>query len=204
METFMFHISCTSETLARHEPSNVSPLWTKTVFAAGLMLLGGAQASMAGPAAADIPPPVQIAQARTLCSEIVGVDPGDSRFNGCVASLVASLQSAGQEHTVIEARSECVARGLRPGSTELSLCLLNASAVNPKSGDADTLIEGTASGNTRDQPDGPSAHPTSLGNISDREQQACTRTGFDPAFGAFANCIADLQSALQNIDMPTN
>lgn len=173
---------------------STSPL-NRAALLTALVLLGGARPGSADSGGPNIPRPAQIAQARTLCSEIVGVRPGDNHFSGCVASLAASLHSARQEHAIIEARSACFAQGLRPGGTELSLCLLNASAAH-------ALTEDTESGN--DQADGASALPTSLGNISDRERQACARTGFDPAFGAFANCIADLQSALQNTDMPTN
>jgi hypothetical protein len=200
----MFHIPCTSQTRAKHEIPNVSPLWTKAAFAAALTLLGGAQAGMADSAAADIPPPAQIAQARTLCSGIVGVHPGDGRFNGCVASLAASLQSARQEHTIIQARSMCFARGLKPGSSDLALCLLQAAKESPVSAAVGPLDEPTASAKKEDQTAPSYTLTSSLGTVSDKEQQACARTGFDPAFGAFANCIADLQSALQNIDMPTN
>jgi hypothetical protein len=198
----MFHIAYTSQTRAKHEVPNVSPLWTKAAFAA-LMLVGSAQAGMADSGAADIPP-APMAQAHTLCSGIIGVDPGDGRFNGCVASLAASLQSARQEHAIIQARSMCFARGLKPGSSDLALCLLEAAKARPFSGAADPPDELTASAKKADQTASFHTLTSSLGTISDREQQACARTGFDPAFGAFASCVADLQNVLQNVDMPPN
>ena len=199
----MFGIPSTSKRHAKQDVANMSPLWTNAVFPTALMLLSSAQASMAGSATADIPPPAQIAQARTLCSEIVEVHPGDSRFDGCVASLADSLQRARQEHAVIQARGVCFARGLKPGSFDLALCLLQAAKASPVSAAADPPDELTASAKKED-PTAPSYTSPSLGTVSDKEQQACARTGFDPAFGAFANCIADLQSALQNTDLPTN
>jgi hypothetical protein len=168
------------------------------------MLVGSAQVGMADSGAADIPPPAQIAQARTLCSGIIGVDPGDGRFNGCVASLAASLQSARQEHAIIQARSMCFARGLKPGSSDLALCLLQAAKASSVPGAADPSDEPTASAEQGDQTASSYTLTSSLGTVSDKEQQACARTGFDPAFGAFANCVADLQSVLQNIDMQAN
>ena len=200
----MFHIPCTSQTGAEHEVPHVSSLWTRAAFAAALMLLAGAQAGMAGSGAADILPSPQIAQARTLCSGIIGVHPGDGRFNGCVASLAASLQSARQEHAIIQARSMCFARGLKPGSSDLALCLLQAAKESPVSAAADPPDELTANAKKGDQTASSDTLTSALGTVSDKEQQACARTGFDPAFGAFANCVADLQSALQNVDMPAN
>ena len=43
---------------------------------------------------------------------------------------------------------------------------------------------------------------TSFDAVHHREQQACVRLGFDPAFGIFSNCVADLQFALQRLDVP--
>ena len=200
----MFLILWTSEPLAVRERSNGSPVWTKAVLAAALMLLGGAQASVAGSIAAAIPAPAQVAQARTLCGDIVGVHPGDTHFNGCVASLAASLQSAHQEHAILQARSMCFARGLKAGSSDLTLCLLRAAKESPDPAAVDTSEEPTVSAEKEAQSASSYTLISSLGTVSDREQQACARTGFDPAFGAFANCIADLQSALQNTDMPAN
>jgi hypothetical protein len=44
----------------------------------------------------------------------------------------------------------------------------------------------------------------SFDTVLRREQHACARLGFDPAFGAFANCVADLQGALQRTDFPSD
>lgn len=172
------------------------PLSKKVALTAGLMMLGGALPGHASDM--NKPATAQTAQARELCTEIIGVGTGDARFKGCVASLAGSLQSARQEHVVIQARGECFARGLQPGSPELSLCLLNASAVNPESSTANPLIGGSGD---------PSSAPKAileLGDLTDREQQACARTGFDPAFGAFANCVANLQGVLQITEIPAN
>jgi hypothetical protein len=46
--------------------------------------------------------------------------------------------------------------------------------------------------------------PASFDAVLRKEQQACARVGLDPAFAAFESCVADLQDALQRIDLPEN
>ena len=45
---------------------------------------------------------------------------------------------------------------------------------------------------------------TSFTAVRHREEQACARVGFNPAFGAFSSCVADLQASLQWYDTPNN
>jgi hypothetical protein len=45
---------------------------------------------------------------------------------------------------------------------------------------------------------------TSFDAVHYREQQACARLGFDPAFGAFSNCVANLQANVERLDFPNN
>jgi hypothetical protein len=161
----------------------------------------------AGMAASDIPdsrPADQIAYVRELCSEIIGFHPGEEHFKGCASSLADSLRSAGHEHAIVQARSQCFAQGLNPGSSDLALCLLRAANAHPVPGAWTPPDDLNPIDNKYDRALSAQDFTPSLGSISDREQQACARLGFDPAFGDFANCVANLQSEVQNIDMPSN
>jgi hypothetical protein len=200
----MFHSSRTARTAANSELPNTSPLGNKTNILTALMLMSSINAGMA---ASDIPhsrPADQIAYVRDLCSEVIGFQPGEEHFKGCVSSLVDSLRNASHEHATVQARSQCFAQRLNPGSSDLALCLLQAANAHPASGAWTAPDDLNAIDNKDDRATSAQDFTPLLGSISDREQQACARLGFDPAFGDFANCVAKLQSAVQNIDMPSN
>ena len=106
---------------------------------------------------------------------------------------------------MVRARNNCFAQGLKPGSSDLSLCLLQAADTAPRADDTDQLGQlNMATGKNEDQASSRYALSTSFNTVFEREQQACARLGFDPAFGAFAKCVADLQGTMQRIEMPTN
>jgi hypothetical protein len=198
----MFHSSRTVRTAANSKLSNVSPLRNRTNILTALMLAGSINAAVASSDNAHNRSADQIAYARDLCSGVIGFHPGEGHFNGCVSSLADSIQSASREHVVIQARSRCFAQGLKPGSANLALCLLQAANANPVPGAWTPDLHAIDNMDNRTM----SAQDStpSPGTISDREQQACARLGFDPAFGDFASCVADLQSVVQNVDMPSN
>jgi hypothetical protein len=159
-------------------------------------------ASMIVPAhAADKTGVKQLAQ--QICQLVIGVQPGESQFEGCTSSLSDSLESISRGRAVAQARNGCFAQGLKPGSADLSLCLLRAADTTPdpaavKLPDIASMTAGVAA----DPQSSKSYFAVTQGTKFHREQQACAMLGFDPAFGAFANCVADLQSTLQTIDMP--
>jgi len=200
----MFHSSRTVRTAAKSELSNVSPLRNKTTILTALMLASSISAAAASSDIAHSRPSDQIAYARKLCSEVIGFHAGEVHFEGCVSSLADSIQSAGNEQAVTQARSRCFAQGLRPGSADLALCLLQAANATPASGAWTPPNDPHAIDNKDNRAMSAQDLTPSPGAISDREQQACARLGFDPAFGDFASCVADLQSVVQNIDMPSN
>jgi hypothetical protein len=140
--------------------------------------------------------------ARRICQSVIRVQPGVSEFDGCVSSLTDSAQSISRGRAVAQARDVCFARGLKPGSTDLNLCLLRA-ADTKADPDAIDLPDtaGVAAGMTNDPQSSKSYFVVSSDTKIHREQEACARLGFDPAFGAFANCVANLQGTLQGIDM---
>src|SRR5579862_4059614 len=197
----MFSSSRTVQT-AVAELSNASPPGTKTKILTALMLASSINAAMASSDAAHNRSADQIAYARDLCTGVVGIYPGEEHFKGCVSSLTDSIQSASQEHAIVQARSKCFAQGYNPGSSDLALCLLQAANAHPVAGAWTPLVDLNGIDNRDDR--AMFNFTSSLGTISDREQQACARLGFDPAFGDFASCVADLQSVVQNTDMPSN
>ena len=181
---------------------------SRTVRAVGIltahMLASSFNAVVASPDIARSLSGEQIAYAHDLCTKVIGVHPGEEHYNSCVSSLADSIQSSSREHAVTQARSQCFAQGLEPGSADLALCLLKATNANPGPGawtrpdDVDAVDR--MNGRTMSAR---GFNPT-RGTISDREQQACARLGFDPAFADFANCVTKLQNAVQNIDTPSN
>ena len=139
--------------------------------------------------------------ARQVCQSVIRVQPGESHFDGCVSSLADSLENVSRARTVTQARDACFAQ--KPNSVNLNLCLLKAADTRP---DPDAIeLPDTASvlAGIADDPQSSKSYFAATPDTKfRREQQACARLGFDPAFGAFANCVANLQSTLQAADAP--
>ena len=141
--------------------------------------------------------------AQQICRSVIGVQPGESQFEGCTSSLSDSLESISRGRAVAQARNACFAQGLKPGNADLSLCLLRAADTTPDPAAVKLPdIAGMTAGIAADPQSSKSYFAVTPGMKFHREQQACAMLGFDPAFGAFASCVADLQSTLQTIDMP--
>jgi hypothetical protein len=185
---------------------NPIPRWRDRALTAigALALAGLAVPSQAASDGHRNPTSDQVVQARQICESVIHVRLGDEHFNGCVSSLADSLQSATRYHVVENGRNACFAQGLRPNSPDLSLCLLQADETpgsyivvpnnSPRSMASERL--GPNSSESR--------FPASFDAVLRKEQQACARVGFDPAFAAFESCVANLQGALQRIDLPEN
>jgi hypothetical protein len=203
----MLHLTRFIRTRPAFTPSDSTLLWRK----AAVTTIGAlALACLAVPshAASDghrDPTSDQVVQAQQICEAVIHIRFGDGHFDGCVSSLADSLQSATRYHAVENARNACFARGFRPNSPDLSLCLLQAAVTNPGSYVVAPTMSPRSMASEGLGPDfsGPD-FPASLDVVLRREQQACARVGFDPAFAAFETCVADLQVALQRIDLREN
>jgi len=141
--------------------------------------------------------------AQQICQTVIRVQPGEYHFDGCVSSLAASVDSASRDRAVAQARNDCFVQGLKPGSADLGLCLLRAGDATP--GPSAIELPDATRVTTAITDDPRSSKPYS--SISSdaafhREQQACALLGFDPAFGAFASCVTDLQNTLRPIVLP--
>jgi hypothetical protein len=131
----------------------------------------------------------QLAQVRQLCETNLHLQAGESHFDGCVAGLSESLASVNRANSIRGAREACFKAWPAAGSPDLAECLLDASEGRPGS------VTG-ASGKTYSR--------TSPQNIRRGEQLACAQLGFDPISGAFQGCLANLGSALDAVDRPSN
>ena len=159
-----------------------------TVVVAGLTAPAGASSKTGGDE-----------RARQICQTVIRVQPGDSHFGECVSVLSDSLENIRRSRAVAQERDACFARDdLKAGSPEQNLCLLRAADAKPDAAFVD--LPGSASLATA-LPDDPQSAKSYLAASFDtvlrRERQACALVGLDPAFGAFANCVANLQSTLQ-------
>lgn len=128
------------------------------------------------------PSPEQFAQVGQVCQSIVRVRRGEAHYDACVSSLSDSLQSASHDRMVRELSEGCIEKGLAPGGAGLAECVLQSSGEKP-----------TSSG---------SYFYASPYEVSRRVRLSCARLGFDPANGAFTNCVASLAAALNPVDEP--
>jgi hypothetical protein len=138
-----------------------------------------------------------------ICRSVIRLQPGESEFDACVSSLADWVERAQTGRAVALARETCFDQGLKPASADLSLCLLRAADTKPVAGFLEPL--NTASAVSAEGPRSDQAYFDVSRDIKfRREQEACARLGLDPAFSAFASCVAGLQSSLQGIDMEGN
>jgi hypothetical protein len=123
-----------------------------------------------------------------VCTRVVGLSPGEKHFVACVQSLSHSLQGLHRVEDATQARQACLARGYAPRSPGLAECELAAlpgmtSAPGPA---GQTSVPGGSQ----------SYFTVSKRTAYERDQLACARLGFEPAAGAFDDCVADLRAAL--------
>ena len=162
-------------------------------------LVVGATACAIGSASADadlagrvVQTTIQPGQARSICENVVHLQPADGLFKECTSSLDESLKSASRARAVWQARDACFASTPKLDSTSLNLCLLRAAETKA---DADEAMPVSIS---RQAESTVSFYAASREINLEREQRACALIGFDPAFGAFAKCVSNLQDAVEN------
>jgi hypothetical protein len=128
--------------------------------------------------------------AQHLCRTVIGIRVGEALFGGCVSSLSETIVKVRHSQAEAAARLACFAHSVAPGSAERSLCLLGAADGGAPASFAANLAD--AKPGDRDNPVG-----FSNDNATSREREACAHLGLDPAFNAFAGCVANLQDSLQ-------
>lgn len=131
-----------------------------------------------------------------ICRSILGVEPGEAHYVGCVESLSASMNALGRGRALAQARGDCIDRGMRPDTPELAECVLRGSDAPVMS--ARIVSQTSEAGAPK------SYFYTSPRDVYRREQLSCARLGLDPTSRAFGGCVASLQSALFAADNPMN
>lgn len=170
---------------------------TLACFALAAAGLAATSAASAGAYNPDGLAAGRMRQIGAVCESVVGLQPGERHYVDCVTSLSHSAAKLDRVRGLQDARNACLAKGLRAGDVALSECELAAT----RSGSAGAAAEAV------DYPV-PAAHPrksyfyASTREIRDREQQACAQIGYDPIYGPFADCVANLQGMLVGADHP--
>jgi hypothetical protein len=126
----MRHLTATIRTVAKSNASDSALRRSTAAIVGALVLASIAARSNAAPA---IPAPDQLAQVQEICGTVIRVQPDDEHFDGCVSSLMGSLESASRERAVVHGRNKCFVEGLKPGSSDLAGCLLQAADAAPSS-----------------------------------------------------------------------
>jgi hypothetical protein len=157
-----------------------------------LAISGQAHAATFNP---DNLPTEDISGVGQICGSVVGAEPGQAQYVGCVQSLSDSWVHLQHSRAAAEARSDCLAQGLKPETPDLAVCELRTSQTAPvsripvKAGD-----EAAAS----------SYYSASPREVHQRNQMSCARMGYEPASGGFGACVASLQASQFAADNPMN
>jgi hypothetical protein len=142
-------------------------------------------------------PAAQLSQIGAVCQSVMGLPAATySQHLACVESLSHSFAQRQKTAGVLAVRQDCLAQGLKPGTTALSDCELD-SRPRGLTQDAPQLLQTAL----------PSHPPksyfgASFDEIRRREQHACAAIGYDPVSAGFGQCVADLAAELAEVDHP--
>lgn len=138
----------------------------------------------------------QAQRVNSICETTLGARPGDSYFETCQSSLAGVLEQQQVERRLGEARSACTHSSLKAGSPEFAVCVLR----NQTS--ADGRLQATAIRSVDSPARLKSLSLASQEDVRHRTQLSCAMLGLDPASAAFSSCVIDLQSGIEQINMP--
>ena len=129
-----------------------------------------------------------------------GLVGGENHFQGCVASLSASLKDVAATQTRLQANQDCRARGLKAESAELARCVLDT-LRSPPSAPREPAVEQVS---VSAPPPKGSFFTASGHEIRRREERACAAIGLNPAYGTFDACVKSIDDTFFSIDNPRN
>jgi hypothetical protein len=143
--------------------------------------------------------PDQLSQIGAVCQSVMGLPPATySQHEACVESLSHAYVARLQSGRLLAARQDCLAHGLRPGTTALSECELDP-APQAATQNAPPMLQVAL------PPHPPKSYfGASFDEIRRREQHACAAIGYDPAGSGFGQCVADLAAELGEVDHPVD
>ena len=142
--------------------------------------------------------PDQIARVGEICHSVVGLPKGNyTQYYACEEGLSQALATRLSSQRLIEARQDCLTKGLHPGTVPLADCELASKArFYTASTDRPDALETPSNGSAG------SYFSASNGEVHRRAQRACAQIGYDPVSSGFANCVAGLESSLFDADNP--
>lgn len=137
----------------------------------------------------------QVEAINQICGPALGAHQGDSYFLACRSSLAASVKDEETGKQLVATQKRCTARGLTHGSPALALCVLDEKAVAaaPRTAKRVQILQASTS-----------IVVASNDEIHRRAQRSCAMLGFDPAYPAFASCVSNLQSSLDQANSTIN
>ena len=141
-------------------------------------------------------PADQVASIGRTCQSVMRLEPNEEHYQRCVESLLDSAKTLNEGRALQAARANCLDQGLQPGGPGFAECELHPAHVQPVRAIATPANDMTAPGDSKSYP------YASSRDVLRREQLSCARLGIDPADGAFANCVAGLQSSMFDADHP--
>jgi hypothetical protein len=129
------------------------------------------------------------------------LDPNVSHYQGCIASLSDAVQRIGDAGIARRADADCRAKGLRPDSSELAICVLQTAksyAAEKPASDVSQVPNSTEPAGQKVR----SFFYASPRELLQREQVACAQLGLEPGKDEFSRCVKGLETTFFAIDNP--
>lgn len=143
--------------------------------------------------------PDQLSQIEAVCQTAMGLSGSlTTHYYACAESLSHSYAARLKANPLLAARQDCLARGLKPGTTALSECELTPHAQQVAQ-NLQPMLE-----TALPTPRAKSYFSASFDEIRRREQRACAEIGYDPVGAGFDRCVADLAAELNDADHPVS
>ena len=159
--------------------------------------------------------PGQLTRIESICQSVMGLSPtepyspvaptatnpgitgGENHYQGCIASLSASLRTMDSGQTAWQANQNCISQGLKPDSPDLAECVLKS--LKTESDSPPATAEPVS---IRLTPPKGSFFTASGHEVRNREERACAALGLNPAYGGFVSCVKNLGDTFDLIDNP--
>jgi hypothetical protein len=159
-----------------------------------------------------------VARVAGICQNVMGLSPTErltggnwlgndkldywtSHYRGCIVSLSDSLQNVRDTEVVRQAEEQCRAKGLRSGSPDLALCVLQTANEHPEPTESQSAAAGQTPVSEKFAAAG-SYYFASPHETARREQVACAALGLSPAEAEFKSCVQQLSATFYSIDHP--
>jgi hypothetical protein len=141
---------------------------------------------------------------KATCTKVMRLEEGEAHWEGCVSSLSNSLAEKIQGTHGAVAYSDCGQAGLKRDTADFSRCVLDREKAQMASYVSQTgapfPLDAAFVKAADDNPKG--YFLASFDLRRSRELYSCAELGLTPNSGSFAQCVADLDSNLFEIDHP--